>query len=144
MENVGVGVGVGAGLAAIAFWGFIAAVVVAYYWDSIRKRDAQHETVRRAIESGQQLDKELMDKLLSLGSSSSSRLDRDFKITALWILPISPAMAAFGLVMGSYLPEVLGPLLGVSALLAFMGIGFWIAGNVVERWYRNGNGSGSE
>ena len=56
MENVGVGVGIGAGLAALAFWGFIAAVVVAYYWDSIRKRDAQHETVRRALESGQQLD----------------------------------------------------------------------------------------
>jgi hypothetical protein len=137
MENVGVG----AGLAALAFWGFIAAVVVAYYWDSIRKRDAQHETVRRVLESGQQLDQDLMDKLFSQGSSGSRHLDRDFKITALWILPVSPALAAFGVVYAPYEPKVLGPMLGISAMLALMGIGFWVAGKVVERWYRNGNGS---
>lgn len=36
MENIGIG----AGLAAIAFWGFVAAIVVTTYWDTIRKRDA--------------------------------------------------------------------------------------------------------
>ena len=44
----------GAGLAALAFWGFIASVVVAGIWYDIRKRDAQHETVRRIVESGTQ------------------------------------------------------------------------------------------
>ena len=42
MESIGVGLG------ALGFWGFIAAVVVASYWDGIRKRESQHETIRRA------------------------------------------------------------------------------------------------
>jgi len=48
--------GIGAGLAALGFWGFVAVAVVAGIWDNIRKRDAQHETVRRLIESGQSAD----------------------------------------------------------------------------------------
>ena len=36
----------GAGLAALAFWGFIATVVVAGTWNDILMREAQHETVR--------------------------------------------------------------------------------------------------
>ncbi len=36
--------GLGAGLSALAFWGFIAAVVVAGIWYSVRERQAQYET----------------------------------------------------------------------------------------------------
>ena len=79
----------GAGLAALAFWGFIAAVVVSGVWFDIRKREAQHETVRRIIESGKPIDDELMDKLLSLGSGKSERLDRGFKITGFIMIPAS-------------------------------------------------------
>ena len=57
MENIGIG----AGLGAMAFWIFIAAVVVASYWDGIKKRETQHETVRRAIESGNQIDEDMMN-----------------------------------------------------------------------------------
>ena len=54
--------GLGAGLAALAFWGFISSVVVAGIWYAVREREAQHETVRRLVESGQSIDSELMDK----------------------------------------------------------------------------------
>jgi hypothetical protein len=56
----------GAGLAALAFWGFIAEVVVAGIWYDIRKRDAAHETIRRLVESGQLLDDRVLDRLLPL------------------------------------------------------------------------------
>ncbi len=127
--------GVGGGLAALAFWMFIAAVVIGGIWDSIRKREAQHETVRRIIESGQQIDQQLIDKLLSLSDGRSKRLDRDFKITALCILPTAVGMAFFAGILGSYYPGYLMPLLGVAALLACIGIGFWVAANYVARWY---------
>lgn len=125
--------GVGAGMAALAFWGFVAVAVIGAYWDSIRKREAQHETVRRLIESGQPMDKELMDKLLLL--SDNKRLDRDFRITALWVLPVAVGLAVLGLILGIAIPQAKIPILGASALLACLGVGFWLASNVVRRWY---------
>lgn len=65
----------GAGLVALAFWGFIAAVAVAGIWDGIRKRDAQHETVRRLLESGQQTDQATLEKLLSLSGGGNKHPD---------------------------------------------------------------------
>jgi|TARA_Y100000310_G_scaffold214131_1_gene215102 hypothetical protein len=131
MENIGLG----AGLAALAFWGFVAAVAVASYWDTIRKREAQHETVRRLVESGQPIDQELMDKLLLLSDGGSQRHDRDFQLTGMWLLPVAVGMAVFALILGSQHTQALGALLGVAGLLACMGIGCLLAARVARRWY---------
>ena len=125
----------GAGLASLAFWGFIASVVVAGIWFDIRKREAQHETVRRIIESGKPIDEELMDKLLSLGSGKSDRLDRNFKITGLIMLPTAVGIAIFALVLGIQAPQAKLPLLGAAALVACIGLGFLVTANIAERWY---------
>ena len=125
----------GAGLAALAFWGFIAAVVVAGIWNDIRKREAQHETVRRIVESGKPIDEELMDKLLSIGGGKSERLDRAFKVTALIMLPAAVGIAVFGLIMGTQYPKVELPLLGAAALVGCIGIGFMVAASIAKRWY---------
>lgn len=129
--------GIGAGLAALAFWGFVAAVVVAGIWYDIRKREAQHETVRRLIESGQPIDQELMEKLSLVADGGDKRHDQDFRLTGLWLLPIAVGMAVFGLILGTQYSEALAPLLGVSAMLACMGIGFLIAAKIAGRWYVN-------
>ena len=133
------GFSLGAGLAALAFWGFLAAVIVSGIWYDIRKREAQQETVRRLFESGQQIDEALMDKLLALGGSKSDRLDRSLKLAGLVMLPIAVGMAIFGLILGSQYPEALSPLLGVAALIACMGIGFLVAARIAERWYLAGS-----
>lgn len=125
----------GAGLAALAFWGFIAAVVVSGVWFDIRKREAQHETVRRIIESGKPIDDELMDKLLSLGSGKAERLDRGFKITGFIMIPASVGLALFGLIMGTQFPDTELPLLGAAALVGCIGLGFLVLAQIVKRWY---------
>ena len=130
--------GLGAGLAALAFWGFIASVVVAGIWYDVRKREAQHETVRRLIESGQPIDQDLMEKLSLVADGGDKRHDQDFRITGLWLLPIAVGMAVFGLILGSQYPEALAPLLGVAALLACMGIGFLMAAKAAKRWFNGG------
>jgi len=135
MENVGIG----AGLASLAFWIFIAAVVVGGIWDGIRKREAQHETIRRVIESGNDLDEKTMDRLVSLTGGESKRYDRDFKITALWILPVAVGMALFAVILGRQVPDALYVLLGVAALLASLGLGFLLCGKIAERWYEEDN-----
>lgn len=131
MENLGLG----AGMAAMAFWGFVAVAVVAGIWDGIRKREAKHETLRRLIESGQTIDQELMEKLLLLSDGGKRRVDRDFKIAGLWILPAAVGLAIFGLIMSYEYPSTLIPILGASALLAVIGIGCLVASKIVGRWY---------
>jgi RNA polymerase sigma-70 factor (ECF subfamily) len=68
--------GLGAGLAAMSFWLFIAAVVVGGIWYAIREKEAQHETLRRMIDSGKDLDEETISRVFK----ENSRPDRDLKI----------------------------------------------------------------
>ena len=133
--------GVGAGLAALAFWGFIAVAVLAAVWDGIRKRDAQHETMRRLIESGQPIDQKMMKKLSLVGDSGEARHDQAFQITGLWLLPVAVGMAIFALILGSDKPEALAPLLVVSSLLTCMGIVFLVAAKIAGHWYPAGDDS---
>ena len=52
----------GAGLGAMGFWLFIAAAVLGGIWDGIKKRETQHETLRRMLASDQPIDEEMVDK----------------------------------------------------------------------------------
>jgi len=137
------GFSLGAGLAALAFWGFLASIIVAGIWYDIRKREAQHETVRRLFESGQPIDESLMDKLLALGSGKRDRLDRDFRLVALIMLPAAVGLAILGLVLGLQDIGAKLPLLGVSALVACIGLGFLAASKMAARWYREDGGPGN-
>ena len=60
----------------MAFWFFIAAVVVAGIWYDIRKKESQQETIRRLFESGQKVDEKIIDKLMASTSDSADRIDR--------------------------------------------------------------------
>jgi hypothetical protein len=130
----------GLGLAAMAFWAFIAACVVGGIWDSIRKREAQHETLRRMIESGQDIDQALMDKLLGTGK----QVDRDLKIGGLIVVCVAPGLAALGILVSKQNPDALFPLLGVAALVACVGIGLLVASYFVGRSYREDKAAASE
>ena len=122
-------VSLGAGLAALAFWGFVAVAVVAGIWDNVRKRETKHETVRRLLEEGKDIDPKLIEKILDL--DGKRQLDQDFKVTALWVLPVAIGLAALGVIIGIQYPVVFGPILGASGLLFCMGFGFLYASNVV-------------
>jgi hypothetical protein len=125
----------GAGMAALGFWLFVAIVVAAGVWDNIRKREAQHETLRRVIESGQRIDDELTDKLLSL-TSGNQNLERDLKVGGLITLFTAPGLAIMGWIMEIFLAEELfGVLLAVSAMVMFVAVGLLVAAYVVQRWY---------
>ena len=95
-----------AGYAALGFWIFIAVVVASGVWDGIRKREAQHETLRRIIESGQTIDDELVDKLIELTGGNKDK-EQDFRIAAIILIFIAPGLALFGWIMGIFLAEQL-------------------------------------
>ncbi|MCH8142731.1 MAG: hypothetical protein IH908_14165 [Proteobacteria bacterium] len=127
--------GTGAGLGALGFWLFIATVIAVGVWSSIRKRESQHETIRRAIESGQDIDPELADKLLTLTRTESKELDRDLKVSGWIVLFLAPGMVLLGYGLSMVEEGIFPILLGVSGLMVFLSIGMFVAAYVVKRWY---------
>ncbi|MCZ6641600.1 MAG: DUF6249 domain-containing protein [Gammaproteobacteria bacterium] len=125
----------GAGLGALGFWLFIASIIAVGVWSSIRKRESQHETIRRAIESGQDIDPELADRLLTLTRSESKDLDRDLKVSGWIVLFLAPGMVLLGYGLSMVEEGIFPILLGVSGLMVFLSIGMFVAAYVVKRSY---------
>lgn len=117
------------GLAAFGFWMFIAAATVGGIWDGIRKRDAEHETLRRIIESGKQPDQQLMDKLLGYNKAP----ERDLKVAGLIVLFVAPGLAVMGWFIGRDDADAFMALLGVSLLVGFVGLGLLTAAHFMKR-----------
>jgi len=117
------------GLAAFGFWMFIAAVSVGGIWDGVRKREAEHETLRRMIESGKAPDQELVDKLLGHKKDPA----RDLKVGGLIVIFVAPGLALMGWLIGLKEPDALMPLFGIAGLVAFVGIGLLVAARFLER-----------
>ena len=127
----------GAGLASLAFWGFIAAVVVAGIWYDIRKKESQQETLRRLFESGQPIDDKLMDKLMARSEDSMDRPDRTYMLAALIVLGAAVGLVILGLALGMVYPETKMVLLGVSGLVGCFGLGLLAAARLAARWYKD-------
>ncbi|MCG6859596.1 MAG: DUF6249 domain-containing protein [Salaquimonas sp.] len=125
-------IGIGAGLAAAAFWAFVAVVAVAGIWGNIRKREAQHETLRHMIDSGQQIDPALAQKILS---QRTERIDRDLMAGGLITLFAAPGLAILGWFLSFVAAEAFWPLIGVALLVGCVGIGLIAASGVIRRSY---------
>ena len=121
------------GLAALGFWLFIGAATVAGIWDGIRKREAQHETLRRMIEAGKAPDQELVNKLLGTGKNAS----RDLTTGGLITLFVAPGLALMGYLIDE---DAFMPLLGVAALVAFVGAGLLVAAQFTKRSEKQDSG----
>jgi ABC-type antimicrobial peptide transport system permease subunit len=131
--------GTAAGLGALGFWIFIGAVVVAGIWFDVRRRESQQETLRRVVESGQNIDTAMIDKLVKAGGEQS-RTDRDLTVAGLIVVFIAPGLAILGWFLAKLQPELMSVMLGVSLLMGFIGVGLLVAGRVAERWYREDQG----
>ncbi len=121
--------GIGFGLTTLAFWGFLAAVVVAGTWQAARERREQHETMRRIVESGRDIDPDLIDRIFR----GDKRSGRDLKIAGLITISASPGLAILGWFLSATNEKVLMVLLGVAALVACVGIGLLFAARFAER-----------
>lgn len=127
--------GIGLGLASLAFWGFIAAVSVAGIWSEIRNKDAQHETMRRIVESGKPVDEAVIDKVFD----RNKRPEHGLFIGGLITLFAAPGFAALGWMLSKQAADALLPLLGVAGLAFFVGIGLILAGFYAKHAYRRDN-----
>ncbi len=124
-----------AGLAALGFWLFLAAVVVAGIWFDARKRESQQETLRRVVESGQQLDVAVIDRMLDT-SGDSERPDRDLKVAGIITMFAAPGLSILGWFLGRFNDKIFELMIGVGLLVLIIGIGLYVAGKMTERWQR--------
>lgn len=123
---------IGGGLASLAFWGFLAAVVVAGIWYGLRERQAQYDTLSKLVESGQAVDQAVIDKILG----GNTRPDRGLKIGGLITIFVAPGLVVLGWFLERVEDGILQPLLGVAGLVAFVGVGLLVAGKFAERSLR--------
>ena len=126
-----------AGLAALGFWLFLAAMVVANVLAASRKRESQQETLRRIVESGQQLDVAVIDRLLGV-SGGNEQPDRDLKVAGIITMFVSPGLAILGWFLGRYNDKIFELMIGVGLLVLIVGIGLYVAGMMTKRWQRQG------
>ena len=126
-------------LSGFGFWLFIAAVVVGGMWFDARKRETQQDTLRRLVESGKDIDEAVLEKILAIGNKDN-RKDQELTTSGLIVLFVSPGLLAFGYLMQGVAEELLTIMTAVAGLLAFIGIGLLVAGQVAKRWYEDDKG----
>lgn len=122
-----------AGLGVFGFWMFIAAVVVAGIWFDARKKEMQQETLRRVVESGKDLDPELIDRILK-DNADDERPDRDLKVAGVITLSVAAGLLVFGYLLGGFEAQIFRVMSGVALLVGFVGLGLIAAGKMTERW----------
>lgn len=128
--------GLGEGLASLGFWIFVAALIVASIWDGVRKREAQHETLRRLMESGQPVDQALMDKLLGTGKHP----DRAMRIAGIIALSAAPGLLIVAAVMMYVSWNASMFFLSLAGLVFCVGLGLLKASSVIGRWVEEDGG----
>jgi len=97
----------------------LAAVFVFFFWFRYRARAEMQQTIRTALERGQELTPEIIDRL---GQPKPGEFaDRRRAIIA---IAIGIAVAAFGFILGE--EDAIRPFLAISAFPFTLGIGYLI------------------
>lgn len=97
-----------------------------FFWLRFRARREMQETIRAALDKGQELSPELIDRL---GHPKAPK-DRDFRLGVIWI-----AVAVGIAILGFAIPEeeATQPLLGIAGLPFVIGAAYLILNKFAKR-----------
>ena len=101
-------------------------LVGVFFWLRFRARREMQETIRAALDKGQELSPELIDRL---GHPKAPK-DRDFRLGVIWIaVAVGIAILAFAV------PEedAMQPMLGVSGFPFVIGVAYLILNKFAKR-----------
>ncbi len=105
----------------IGFTAVLAPVVLlaVFFWFRYKTRQSMQDTIRVALDKGQELSPELIDRL---GHPKAPK-DKDLRLGVIWLaVAIGFALLSFGIPE----EEAMGPLLGVAAFPGAIGIAYLI------------------
>jgi len=94
-------------------------LVSLFFWFRLKARREMQDTIRVALDKGQDLTPDLIDRL---GSPKKPK-DRDFRLGIIW-LAVAIAIALFSFAVPE--EDATGPLLGMAAFPGVIGIAFLI------------------
>lgn len=97
----------------------LAVVLIALFWFRARSRDAMQQTIRMALDKGQELTPEVIDRL---GHPKASKY-KDLRLGIIW-LAISLGLALTALAVASFATEALHGTMASAALPFAIGIGY--------------------
>ena len=116
-------------LVPISFFGMIAAIVLVPRYFKSLERQKMAETLRAAIERGQELPPEMISAMTSdvrpKGLPPSPQ--RDIRTGVIWLF-LAAGLATFGLLVGMEEPDATYPLLAFAAFPGFIGAAFVVLG----------------
>ncbi len=97
----------------------LAAVLIFLFWFRYRSRESMNETVRMALDKGQELSPEIIDRL----AQSTGGKYRDLRLGIIW-LSIAVGLALLALGVGNFATEALQGTLASAALPFAIGLGY--------------------
>ena len=124
-----------AAIGAAAFWMFIAIVVAASVAGSAFRHRETQKTIRQAIDKGQTLDADTLERLLQSGRPQSPKpkdARRGFMVGGIMLLALAGGMALIGWSESMTNPGGLYQGLGVGGLLGLLGVGLLVAGMTIR------------
>lgn len=120
-------------LVAIAFWVFVAVVAVAGIVADYKKRQLAVEPLRAAIERGQQLDPQLVERLMAPPAHDERMNPVHFKVGGIIVIAAGIGVAILAFFLAQIVPVALYPVLGGGIVALCVGVGLLIAARAVER-----------
>jgi hypothetical protein len=116
-------------LIGVAFWIFLAIIVVAAIWLAFARNRETQKTIRLAIEKGMQLDPALIDKLVTRKTGKPE----DYYIGGFVCIAVGIGLPVLGYFVRRIEPESFFPIVGAGILVGLIGISLVIGGTLVSR-----------
>jgi hypothetical protein len=111
-------------LVPITFFVVVGLVIIAPRYFKSVERQKLADTLRAAIENGQQLPPEVIE-VMSRDVKTTPSPQRDLRTGLVW-LGVAVGLAAMGLAISFEEPDALYPVLGIAAFPGFIGLAFII------------------
>lgn len=127
-----------AAIVAVAFWLFLGAAAVSAIRYDFKKRQLSMESLRAAIEHGQQLDPAVVEKLLAQHRQPDVERPQDLQpyllIGGIVTIAAGVGVSIGGLFLGIQFPVTRVPMIVAGVIAVCVGAGLLIAARVLERY----------
>lgn len=108
-------------LVAVAFWVFVILITVTPIVLHFRKRNETEKTIRLAIEKGQQLDPETLERLIGEPSSDTGLTKTSARHNGIITAFVGLGLAAFDMFIGTWIMRAIG------VMVFFIGAGIFLS-----------------